>query len=75
MALDLIAVWMQDKPTTRGYFDLLRTRLAEDDSGALISEALGAAYELARVINAELPSNMSFAAVESAARIYTGLEA
>lgn len=74
LTLDTIENWMQDKPTTRAYFDTLRARLQESDDEDLLAEARGAAYELARAIKNELGRDMSFVYIEDAARIYTGLE-
>lgn len=74
LALDAIENWMQDKPTTRAYFDTLRARLEESDDEDLLAEARGAAYELARVIKEQLGRERTFAYIEQAARIYTGLE-
>lgn len=74
LALDAIENWMQNKPTTRGYFASLNARLEESDDEELLEEARGAAYELARVIKEQLGKERSFAYIEQAARIYTGLE-
>lgn len=74
LALDTIEDWMQDKPTTRTYFDSLRARLQEDDDEELLNEARGAAYELARVIKEKLGKERTFGYIEHAARIYTGLD-